>query len=170
MTPMIRCPGTGWAAYSGSDWMRKEITMQKSKSTKALAVAFFASGMFDLGGGFYYLFLVGIDRSIDSPPTHPFYAILIASFLFCLAYLQLLSAFNIRRYFLIIGAVIISRVFYAVLLFAYLFSVPDFPTTFLPTAILDLAWTMIYIVLTLISDQVRFRDLFLPYRGDNRSV
>jgi hypothetical protein len=55
----------------------------------------------------------------------------------------------------------------AVLLFAYLFVVADFPTTFLPTAILDLAWTMIYIVLTLISDQVRFRDLFLPYREDN---
>ncbi len=141
--------------------------MQRLKSTKALAIAFFASGIFDLGGGFYYSFLVGIGRSIESPPTHPFYAILIASFLFCLAYLQLLSAFNIRRYLLIIGSVIISRIFYAVLLFAYMFFVTDFPTTFLPTAILDLALTIIYIVLTLISDQVRFRDLFLPYRGDS---
>ncbi len=141
--------------------------MQRLKSTKALAIAFFASGIFDIGGGFYFSFLVGIGRSIESPPTHPFYAILIASFLFCLAYLQLLSAFNIRRYLLIIGAVIISRIFYAVLLFAYMFSVTDFPTTFLPTAILDLVWIIIYIVLTLISDQVRFRDLFLPYRGDS---
>ncbi len=147
--------------------MRKEIIMQKLKSLKALAIVFFASGMFDLGGFFYYAFLVGIGRSIESPPTHPFYAILIGSFLFCLAYLQLLSAFNIRRYLFIIGAVIISRIFYAVLLFAYLLFVPDFPTTFLPTAILDLAWTISYIVLTLISDQVRFRDVFLPYRGDN---
>jgi hypothetical protein len=87
--------------------------------------------------------------------------------LFCLAYLQLLSAFNIQRHLFIIGAVMISRIFYAVLLFASLLFVPDFPTTFLPTAILDLAWTIIYIVLTLISDQVRFRDVFLPYRGDN---
>ena len=141
--------------------------MQRLKSTKTLAMVFFASGMFDLAGGFYYAFLVGIGRSIESPPTHPFYAILIASFLFCLAYVQLLSAFNIRRYLFIIGAVMISRIFYAVLLFAYLFFVPDFPTTFLPTGIIDLAWTTLYIVLTLISDQVRFRDLFLPYRGDN---
>ena len=141
--------------------------MQKLKSTKALAMAFFASGIFDLGGGFYFSLLVGIGRSIESPPTHPFYAILIASFLFCFAYLQFLSALNIRRYLLIIGSVIISRTLYAVLLFAYMFFVTDFPTTFLPTAIFDLAWTIIYIVLTLISDQVRFRDLFLPYRGDS---
>ena len=66
-----------------------------------------------------------------------------------------------------IGAVIISRIFYAVLLFAHMFFVADFPTTFLPTAILDLAWIIIYIVLTLISDQVRFRDVFLPHRGDS---
>ena len=141
--------------------------MQKLKSTKALAIVCFAGGIFDLGGAFYYSFLVGIGRSIESPTTHPFYAILIASFLFCFAYLQLLSAFNMRRYLLIIGSVILSRILYAVLLFAYMFFVPDFPTTFLPTAILDLAWTTIYIVLTFMSDQVRFRDLFLPYLGDN---
>jgi hypothetical protein len=140
--------------------------MNTSKSLKVLAIVFFASGIFDLCGGFYYSFLVGIGRNIESPPTHPFYAILIASFLFCLAYLQILSAFNIRRYFFIIGAVIISRIFYAVLLFAYLCFVPDFPTTFLPTAMFDLAWTIIYIVLSLKSDQVRFRDVFLPKRGD----
>jgi hypothetical protein len=145
--------------------MRKEITMQRLKSTKTLAMVLFASGIFDLIGGFYHAFLVGTSRSIASPPTHPFYAIFIASFLFCLAYLQLVSASNIRRYLVNIGAVIISRVFYAVLLFAYMFFVTDFPTTFLPTAILDLAWTIIYIVLALISDQVRLRDLFLPYRG-----
>jgi hypothetical protein len=144
--------------------------MQTLKSTKTLAMVFFASGMFDLAGGFYYTFLVGIGRSIESPPTHPFYAILIGSFLFCLAYVQLLSAFNIRQYLFIIGAVMISRIFYAVLLLAYLGFVPDFPKTFLSTAVLDLAWTMSYIVLTLMSDQVRFRDLFLPYWGDNRAV
>jgi hypothetical protein len=147
--------------------MRKEIMMQKLKSTKTLAMVVFVSGMFDLAGGFYYAFLVGIGRSIESPPTHPFYAILIGSFLCCLAYLQLLSAFNIRRYLFIIGAVMISRIFYAVLLFAYLVFVPDFPTTFLPTAILDLTWAMIYIVLSVISDEIRFKDLFIPKWGDN---
>ena len=136
--------------------------MQRLKSTKTLASVFFASGIFDLCGAFYYAFLVGTGRSIESPPTHPFYAMLIASFLFCLAYLQLLSSFNIRRYLFIMSAVMISRIFYALLLFAYLLFVPDFPTTFLPTAVLDLAWTMIYIVISVISDQVRFRDVFLP--------
>ena len=141
--------------------------MIKSKSLKALAIVFLVSGLYDAFGGLLYAFSVGTGRSIDNPPTHPFYAIFIASFLFCFAYLQLLSAFNIRRYLLIIGSVIISRIFYAVVVFAYMFFVTDFPTTFLPTAILDLAWTNVYIVLTLISDQVRFKDLFLPYRGDN---
>ncbi len=137
--------------------------MQKLKSTKALAIACFSSGMFDLCGGFYFSFSVGIGRSVEMPPTHRFYSILIASFLFSLAYLQILSAFNIRRYLLIIGSVLISRVFYAVLLFSYLFSVVDFPTTFLPTAIIDLVWITIYIVLCLMSDQIRLRDLFVPY-------
>jgi len=140
--------------------------MQRLKSTRVLAMAVFASGIFDLIGGFYYAILVGIGRSIESPPTHPFYAILVGSFLFCLAYLQLLSAVNIRRYLLIVGAVIMSRVLYAVLLFAYMFSVPDFPTTFLPTAVLDLAWTATYIVLVLMIDQLRLRDLFVPHKGD----
>ncbi|MCW3981720.1 MAG: hypothetical protein NWE81_01185, partial [Candidatus Bathyarchaeota archaeon] len=145
----------------------KEITMVKSKSLKALAIIFLVSGLYDAFGGLLYAFSVGTGRSIDNPPTHPFYAIFIASFLFCFAYLQLLSAFNIRRYLLIIGSVIIGRVFYAALLFAYTFFVEDFPSTFLLTGIIDLAWTTLYIALSLTSDQVRFRDLFLPYRGDS---
>jgi hypothetical protein len=141
--------------------------MNTSKSLKVLAIVFFASGIFDMFGGFYFSFFVGTARSITNPPTHPFYAILIALFLFCLAYLQCMSAFNIRRYIFNVGVVIISRVFYAVLFFVYLLSVKDFPTTFLPTAIVDLLWTILYIVLTLSSDEVRFRDLFLPKRGDS---
>jgi hypothetical protein len=141
--------------------------MQETRSTKALAIAFFASGIYDLGGGFYFSFLVGAGRIIDDPPTHPFYAIFIASFLFCFAYLQFLAALNIRRYTFIIGSVIIGRVFYAVVLFTYMLFAADFPTTFLPTGIMDLAWTTLYIVLTLRSDQVRIKDLFLPYRGDS---
>ena len=141
--------------------------MNKSTSLKVLAIVIFASGIFDMFGGFYFSFLVGTARSITNPPTHPFYPILIASFLFCLAYLQLLSAFNIRRYLFNVGVVIISRVFYVVLLFVYLLSVKDFPTTFLPTAIVDLLWTILYIVLTLSSDEVRFRDVFLPKRGES---
>jgi hypothetical protein len=127
---------------------------------------FFVSGLYDTFGGFYYSFLVGTGRSIDNPPTHPFYAIFIASFLFCFAYLQFLSAFNIRRYLFNVGVVIIGRIFYAVLLFSYMFLVEDFPSTSLSTGTIDLAWSALYIALTVMSDQVRFRGLFLPYRRE----
>jgi hypothetical protein len=132
----------------------------------ALAIVFFVSGLYDTFGGFYYSFLVGMGKSINNPPTHQFYALFIASFLFCFAYLQFMSAFNIRRYLFNVGVVIIGRVFYVVLLFAYILLVDDFPKTFLPTAIVDSLWTILYIVFTLLSDEVRFKDLFLPKRGD----
>ncbi|HDP25719.1 MAG TPA: hypothetical protein ENN34_09780 [Deltaproteobacteria bacterium] len=140
--------------------------MTWSKSLTALAVVFFVSGLYDTFGGFYYSFLVGIGKSIDTPPTHQFYALFIASFLFCFAYLQFMSAFNIRRYLLNVGVVIIGRVFYVILLLLFIILVDGFPKTFLPTAIVDSVWTILYIVLVLFSDEVRFRDLFLPKRGE----
>ncbi len=147
--------------------MRKEVSMTQSKSLKALAIVFFVSGLYDTFGGFYYSFLVGIGKSINNPPTHQFYALFIASFLFCFAYLQFMSAFNIRRYLLNVGVVIIGRVFYVVLLFAYIVLVDDFPKTFLPTAIFDSFWSILYIVLVSLTDEVRLKDLFLPKRGDS---
>ena len=141
--------------------------MIKSRSLKALAIVFFVSGLWDTFGGFYYSFFVGMGRSINSPPTHPFYAIFIASFLFCFAYLQFLSAFNIRRYLFNVGVVIIGRIFYVVLLFAYILFVADFPTTFLPTGIVDSLWTILYIILALLSDEVRLKGLFIPHRGES---
>lgn len=139
--------------------------MIKLKEPKTLAIVFFASGIYDTIGGLLFSFMIGTGRSIDNPPTHPFYAIFIASFLFCFAYLQFLSAFNIRRYVLIIGGVLIGRIFYVVLLFAYMFFVPNFPSTFWFTGIIDVFWSILYIVLILINDEIRLRDLFLPYRG-----
>ncbi|MDT8309571.1 MAG: hypothetical protein RQ866_08555 [Bacteroidales bacterium] len=139
--------------------------MTWSKSLKALAIVFFVSGLYDTFGGFYYAFLVGIGKSIDNPPTHQFYALFIASFLFCFAYLQFMSAFNIRRYLLNVGVVIIGRAFYVILLLLFIILVDGFPKTFLPTAIVDSVWTILYIVLVLFSDEVRFRDLFLPKKG-----
>jgi hypothetical protein len=140
--------------------------MNRLNSLKALAIGFFVSGLYDTFGGFYYSFTVGMGKSVSNPPTHQFYALFIASFLFCFAYLQFMSALNIKRYLLNVGVVIIGRVFYAVLLFVYILRVEGFPRTFLPTAILDSLWTMLYIVLILLSDDVRFKDLFLPKRGD----
>ena len=143
---------------------REGIKMTKSKALKVLAITFFASGLWDLSGGFFYSFTVGTGRSIVTPPVHPFYAIFIAGLLFCFAYLQVLSALNIRRYLFNIGVVIIGRIFYVVLLYAYMFFVPDFPSTFWWTGIIDLFWSILYIVLTLISDEISLKDLFIPYR------
>jgi len=140
--------------------------MTWSKSLKALAIVFFVSGLYDTFGGFYYIFLVGIGKSINNPPTHQFYAFFITSFLFCFAYLQFMAAFNIRRYLFNVGVVMIGRVFYVVLLFGYILLVDDFPKTFLPTAIIDSLWTILYIALTLLSDEVHFKDLFIPKRRD----
>jgi hypothetical protein len=141
--------------------------MAQSKALRTLAVVFFMSGLYDAFGGFYFAFLVGAGRSVDSPPTHPFYAIFIASFLFCFAYLQLFSAFNIRRYLFNVGVVIFGRLFYVVLILAYILLVDGFPRTFLPTGIIDLCWSMLYIVLALMSSEVRFKDLFVSTRGDS---
>ncbi|MGA2108694.1 MAG: hypothetical protein ABSH25_13740 [Syntrophorhabdales bacterium] len=141
--------------------------MARSKSLKALAFVFFVSGLYDAFGGFYFAFAVGTGRSADSPPTHPFYAVFIASFLFSFAYLQLFSALNIRRYLFNVGVVIFGRLFYVVLSFAYVLLVPGFPRTFLPTGIVDLCWSAAYIVLALMSSELRFKDLFVSIRADS---
>jgi hypothetical protein len=136
--------------------------MTASKSLRALAVVFFLSGIWDTIGGLMYAFMIGTE-----PPVHRFYAIFLASFFFCFAYLQILSAFNIRRYLFVIGCVFIGRVFYVVLLYAYIFGVSGFPCTFWWTGLVDLSWSILYIGITLISDEIRLKDLFLPRLGDN---
>jgi hypothetical protein len=140
--------------------------MARFKSLRALAIVFFVSGLYDVFGGCYFAFSVGTGRSVDSPPTHPFYAIFIASFLFSFAYLQLFSAFNIRRHLFNVGVVIFGRLFYAILSFAYILLVPGFPKTFLPTGIIDLCWSALYILLAMTSSEVRIKDLFISTRGE----
>jgi hypothetical protein len=141
----------------------KGVFMNKSKSMKPLSTTFFLSGIWDIIAGLVYLLMIG--TVFTEPPVHRFYALFIASFLFCFAYLQILSAFNIRRYLLNIGCVTIGRIFYVVLLFAYIFGIRGFPKTFWWTGIVDLLWSILYIGLTLINDEIRLKDLFLPHRG-----
>jgi hypothetical protein len=142
--------------------------MDKSKPLRILAIVFFVSGIWDIFAGFVYSFQIG--TIITEPPIHRFFALFIASFLFCFAYLQILSAFNIRRYLLNIGCVTIGRIFYVILLYGYILGIADFPRTFWWTGIVDLLWSCLYIGLTLISDEIRLKDLFLPHRGDKGSV
>jgi len=139
--------------------------MTVSKSLSALAITFFLSGIWDTIGGLIYAFMIG--TVFTDPPVHRFYAIFTASFFFCFAYLQILSAFNIRRYLLNIGCVIIGRIFYIILLFSYIFGFEGFPNTFWWTGVVDLIWSILYIVITLRSDEIHLKDLFLPHRGDS---
>jgi hypothetical protein len=99
--------------------------MSKSRALKALAITVFVSGVWDAIGALIYLALFG--RGTGDSPTHPFHALFVASFLVCFAYLLILSAFNIRRYLLILGAVIIGRIWYAAQFLAFMLVVPDFP-------------------------------------------
>ncbi len=134
--------------------------MTASKSLKALAITFFLSGVWDIIGGINYGFMIG--TVYTDPPIHRFYAIFIASFFLCFAYLQILSSFNMKRYLFIIGAVIIGRIIYVLLLYAYIWGEADFPNTFWWTGVIDLSWSILYIVITLTSDDIRLKDLFLP--------
>ena len=138
--------------------------MVNSKSLKVLAAIFFLSGIWDTIGGVIYAFMIG--TVFTEPPIHRFYAIFTASFFFCFAYLQILSAFNLRRYLFVVGCVLIGRIFYVVLLYAYVFGIAGFPATFWWTGLVDLAWSILYLVITLISDDIRLRDLFLPKWGE----
>src|SRR4030042_1511854 len=139
--------------------------MTASRSLRVLAGIFFLSGIWDTIGGFIYAFMIG--TVFTEPPIPRFYALFLASFFFCFAYLQILSAFNMRRYLFIIGCVFIGRIFYVVLLYAYIFGVAGFPSTFWWTGLVDLSWSILYVLITLISDEIRLRDLFLPRLGDN---
>jgi vacuolar-type H+-ATPase subunit I/STV1 len=61
----------------------REATVKKSKSLKPLSMTFFLSGIWDIIAGFVYLLMIG--TVFPEPPVHRFYALFIASFLFCFA-------------------------------------------------------------------------------------
>ena len=135
--------------------------MSKSKALKALAITFFLSGIWDTIAGILFIFFIG--RSIvPELSIHPYYAIFLGSFFLCFAYLQFLSSFNIKRYLFNVGCLIFGRIFYIVVLLAFMTFVPNFPNAFWFTGVIDSVFIILYIVFTLISDEVRFRDLFVP--------
>jgi hypothetical protein len=136
-----------------------------SKSLRPLALTFFLSGIWDLFATFVYAFLIG--TVYTQPPVDRFYALFIASFLFCFAYLQILAASNIRQYLLVIGGVTIGRVMYVVLLYACILGVPGFPATFWWTGVIDLFWSLLSIIIAARSSGIRVRDLFLPRREES---
>lgn len=133
----------------------------KTKSLKPLAITFFVSGVWDTVAAILYIFVIGTGRIIDNPPIDPFFAVFLGSFFLCFAYLQFLSAFNIRRYAFNVGCLIIGRAFYVILLYGYMFFVLDFPATFWFTGIIDGLFTILYLVFAFMGG-LGMRDLFLP--------
>jgi hypothetical protein len=136
----------------------------KNGSLKQLAIVFAAGGVWDTIAAVLYFFVIGTGRVIDNPPIDPidpFYSVFLGSFFLCFAYLQFMSAFNIRRYAFNIGCLIIGRAFYIVQLYAYIGFVKDFPSTFWFTGIIDGIFTVLYLVFAYRSG-LSFRDLFLP--------
>jgi hypothetical protein len=131
------------------------------KSSKPLAVTFVASGLWDTIAGAMYLFFVGEGRAVDSPPTHPFYSVFLASFFFCFAYLQFVSSRDIRRYGFVVGCLLLGRAFYVLELYGFMLFANDFPPTFWFTGIVDATFTLLYGLFARRAG-LTLRDLFIP--------
>lgn len=132
-----------------------------NKTLKPLAYTFFAGGIWDTIAAVLYFFVIGTGRKVDNPAIDPFFAVFLGSFFLCFAYLQFLSAFNIRRYSFNVGCLIIGRLFYVIQLYAYMVFAADFPSTFWFTGIIDGLFTFMYIVFA-IRGGLRVNELFLP--------
>ncbi len=133
----------------------------KSKSLKPLAITFALGGFWDTIAGFIYIFAIGTGRPIENPPIDPFYAVFLGSFFLCFAYLQILASANIRRYAIIVGCLVLGRLFYVIVLYSFMLFAKGFPTTFWFTGIIDGTFAMLYFALPLMGG-LRITDLFLP--------
>ena len=133
----------------------------QSNSLKPLAITFALGGVWDTIAGFLYIFAIGTVRLIDNPPIHPFYSIFLGSFFLCFAWLQILSACNIRRYAFNVGCLIFGRLFYIIQLYAFMIFEPGFPSTFWFTGIIDGLFTILYIAFA-VQGGLGIRELFLP--------
>jgi hypothetical protein len=132
-----------------------------TKPLKPLTVTFAVSGVWDTIAGVLYISFIGTGRKIDDPPMDSFFAIFLGSFFLCFAYIQFLSAFNIRRYAFNVGCLILGRVFYVVQLYTFMGFVKGFPSTFWFTGIIDTVFIILYIIFA-IRGGLTARDLFLP--------
>jgi hypothetical protein len=132
-----------------------------NKSLKPLAVTFALSAVWDTIAGILYIFFIGNGRVIDNPPIDSFFSIFLGSFFLCFAYIQFMSAFNIKRYAFNVGCLILGRIFYVVQLYSYMILVKDFPSTFWFTGIIDAVFILLYIVFAT-RGGLGVRDLFLP--------
>jgi hypothetical protein len=133
----------------------------KKNNLKSLAITFIMSGIWDTIASIQYFFFIGSGRKIDNPAIDPFFSIFLGSFFLCFAYLQFLSALNIKRYVFNVGCLIIGRLFYVIQLYAYMLFVKDFQSTFWFTGIIDGLFIILYLVFAF-RGGLSYRDLFLP--------
>jgi hypothetical protein len=141
--------------------VKLKVSGMTNKSLKPLAVIFAMSGVWDTTAGILYLFFIGTDRKIDNPPMDSFFAIFLGSFFLCFAYMQFMSAYNIKRYAFNVGCLILGRTFYITQLYIYIGFVKGFPSTFWFTGIIDSLFLTLYIVFAF-RGGLTARDLFLP--------
>jgi hypothetical protein len=135
-----------------------------NKSLTPLAVTFALSAVWDTIAGILYIFFIGTGRKIDNPPMDSFFAVFLGSFFLCFAYIQFMSALNIKRYAFNVGCLILGRFFYVVQLYSYMILVKDFPSTFWFTGIIDAVFILLYIVFAA-RGGLGVRDLFLPIKN-----
>ena len=132
------------------------------RSLKPLAVAFTIGGIWDALMGFSFIFAIGTGRLIDQPPPlDSFYAVFLGSFFLCFAYLQILSARNIRRYAFNVGCIIFGRMFYVIQLIAFSVFGESLSSLFWLGAIIDTAIVVAYVSLAS-RGGLRIHDHFLP--------
>ena len=135
-----------------------------NKTLKPLAITFFASGVWDAVAAILYFFVIGSGRIIDNPAIDPFYAVFLGSFFLCFAYLQFLSASDVKRYSINVGCLIIGRAFYIIQLYLFMGFAAHFPSTFWFTGIIDGLFTILYILFAY-RGGLTVRNIFLPETG-----
>ena len=134
------------------------------QSLKPLAVALTIGGVWDALLGFSYIFVIGTGRAIDQPPhLDLFYAVFLGSFFLCFAYLQILSALNVRRYAFNVGCIIFGRMFYVIQLIAFTVLRASLSSSFWFGAAFDTALVVAFVSLAM-RGGLSIRDLFVPQR------
>ena len=124
----------------------------KKDNLKPLAITF--SCKWSLGyNSWHNVSFYNWNWKINRQSTYAYFllSIFLASFFFCFAYLQFMSASNIRRYSFVVGCLIIGRSFYVFQLYGSLMLFcKDFPSTFWFTGIIDAFFTLLYFYLLIV--------------------
>lgn len=136
----------------------------KQNQLKPLAYTFFAGGIWDTIAAIQYVFFIGVGRKISQPAIDPFFSVFLASFFICFAYLQFLSAQNIKLYAFNVGCLIVGRLFYVIQLYYSMLFVEGFPSTFWFTGIIDGGFLILYLAFAY-RGGLTLTELFLPRKS-----